>query len=319
MFIRAPLLFSASLITLSAFAGTALAQDSVLTLVLAGEAFDGPPAFSVTFNGQVIGQGAVETAIDTTTKGPLVSDGKVNAEPQKFSIPIPAEVFDPHATLEISFTNDKYSDVGKVSDRNLYIVSADINGRTISSKEFSALYLGSPGENPLVGGMVELLTNKNSAQAAAPEGGWPSPVVASTSVPVKPQTSGVDTTPAAGGKPAANAAPPKPLCTFTSDIMVDGFTQNTVALSTSQTGRLNDLIKKVRNQQCSIRIIGYSDTVGPKDLNVQVSRDRAQAVADYLSEKGVTFSKYELTAFGPTKQFGPSSAANRVVELQISP
>ena len=45
--------------------GQALATDSTLTLVMGGEAYDGPPKFSVSFAGQLIGEGTVAAAIDT--------------------------------------------------------------------------------------------------------------------------------------------------------------------------------------------------------------------------------------------------------------
>ena len=45
----------------------ALAAGSNLQLIIGGEAYDGPPKFEVTFDGKVLGEGAVNAAIDTAT------------------------------------------------------------------------------------------------------------------------------------------------------------------------------------------------------------------------------------------------------------
>ena len=47
----------------------AFAASSTLSLIIGGEAYDGPPKFEVTFDGQPLGEAAVATAIDTVATG----------------------------------------------------------------------------------------------------------------------------------------------------------------------------------------------------------------------------------------------------------
>lgn len=52
--------------------------------------------------------------------------------------------------------------------------------------------------------------------------------------------------------------------------------------------KLDELARQMNNaQEPSIRIVGHTDRIGPEDYNMKLSRERAQAVKDYLSQKGV--------------------------------
>ena len=67
-------------------------------------------------------------------------------------------------------------------------------------------------------------------------------------------------------------------------------------------------------------IEGHTDSVGAYDSNVDLSRRRAQAVADYLVAQGVDRSRLEVKGFGPDAPIaGRSKAdgANRRVEAQL--
>ena len=48
---------------------TALAADGTLQVIIGGEAYDGPPRFEVSFGGAVLGEAAVDAAIDTASVG----------------------------------------------------------------------------------------------------------------------------------------------------------------------------------------------------------------------------------------------------------
>ena len=48
---------------------TALAADGTLQVIIGGEAYDGPPRFEVSFGGAVLGEAAVDAAIDTASAG----------------------------------------------------------------------------------------------------------------------------------------------------------------------------------------------------------------------------------------------------------
>jgi outer membrane protein OmpA-like peptidoglycan-associated protein len=67
-------------------------------------------------------------------------------------------------------------------------------------------------------------------------------------------------------------------------------------------------------------IEGHTDSVGAYDSNVDLSRRRAQAVADFLVGKGVDRARLEVKGFGPDQPLpGRSKAdgANRRVEAQL--
>ena len=290
----------------------AAAQDSSVTLTLAGEAYDGPPAFTVTFNGQTIGKGAVKTAIDTIIKGRLVTNNTINGTTERFQFNIPSAIFDPNAPLDIYFTNDKFDTVNKIGDRNLYVVSANINGREVPASDFATLLSDSPTATTLISGMLFLPGNTTSARAAAPPGGWPQPT---PPAPMRNQP-GPSTEPAS---PAKASELNKGRCTQNLNVTIDGYQQNGTSLTVSQMRELGKLVVRLGTEKCSIKAVGYSDAVGPVDANTQMAHDRAAGALDYLTSQGVNFQKTEVVGFGPTHQFGPTSPPNRRVVLTIAP
>ena len=67
-------------------------------------------------------------------------------------------------------------------------------------------------------------------------------------------------------------------------------------------------------------IEGHTDSVGAYDSNVDLSRRRAQAVADYLVAQGVDRARLEVKGFGPDQPLagrGKADGANRRVEAQL--
>ena len=48
-----------------------------------------------------------------------------------------------------------------------------------------------------------------------------------------------------------------------------------------------------------VLVEGHSDATGPADLNLRISRQRAQAVADFLMDEGVDPALIQVGAFGP--------------------
>lgn len=69
-----------------------------------------------------------------------------------------------------------------------------------------------------------------------------------------------------------------------------------------------------------VRIEGHTDAVGNRDYNLQLSRDRAAAVAKFLVDAGVDGSRLESVGFGfdrPLLQGRPKAAANRRVQIVI--
>lgn len=67
-------------------------------------------------------------------------------------------------------------------------------------------------------------------------------------------------------------------------------------------------------------IAGHTDSVGNRATNIDLSRRRAQAVADYLSAAGVAPSRLEVKGFGPSAPIAGRKAAdpaNRRVEAEL--
>ncbi len=76
------------------------------------------------------------------------------------------------------------------------------------------------------------------------------------------------------------------------------------------------------NPNVKIRIVGYTDSVGPAEYNLGLSLRRAEAVRDYLVSQGVSMSR--LSVIGKGEEFPIASndtregrADNRRVEFEI--
>ncbi|MET0179547.1 MAG: OmpA family protein [Novosphingobium sp.] len=69
------------------------------------------------------------------------------------------------------------------------------------------------------------------------------------------------------------------------------------------------------------RIEGHTDSVGAAAYNLDLSRQRAQAVVDYLVANGADPSRFEMKGYGfdrPLDGSSPRDAANRRVEVVLA-
>ena len=78
----------------------------------------------------------------------------------------------------------------------------------------------------------------------------------------------------------------------------------------------------VKSNVKRVRIEGHTDNRGAKKVNLALSQDRAQAVADYLSSQGIDASRLEVQGFGDSRPIAPNLTArgrelNRRVEFVI--
>jgi OOP family OmpA-OmpF porin len=68
------------------------------------------------------------------------------------------------------------------------------------------------------------------------------------------------------------------------------------------------------------RIEGHTDSSGTRALNLDLSRRRAQAVAEYLAGLGVQSDRLQVRGYGPDRPLpghSPKSPENRRVEAQL--
>ena len=78
----------------------------------------------------------------------------------------------------------------------------------------------------------------------------------------------------------------------------------------------------VRNDIKRVRIEGHTDNQGPSELNLQLSKDRAQAVVAHLIKAGIDPARLETEGYGDTRPIAPNMTPrgkelNRRVEFVI--
>ena len=76
------------------------------------------------------------------------------------------------------------------------------------------------------------------------------------------------------------------------------------------------------NKNFSLKLAGHTDNVGSDAANMKLSKDRAQAVKDYLVSKGANPSRIEATGYGETQPISSNKTAegrtkNRRVEFTL--
>jgi outer membrane protein OmpA-like peptidoglycan-associated protein len=85
---------------------------------------------------------------------------------------------------------------------------------------------------------------------------------------------------------------------------------------------LDGLAALLKEKGYGLRIDGHTDNVGAYEMNMELSRKRAEAVKAYLMGRGVNGSKLETNGYGYTKPIADNSTAagrqkNRRVEMNI--
>lgn len=85
-----------------------------------------------------------------------------------------------------------------------------------------------------------------------------------------------------------------------------------------------DEVVKVMQKDTSyhLKITGHTDNVGTPEFNLQLSKDRAQAVVNYLKSKGLSEERFIAIGFGDTRPVASNDspegrAKNRRVEFKI--
>lgn len=215
--------------------GLALAE-STLTLVVGGEGFDGPPKFSVSFDGKPLGDSAVASAIDTSKDGRFADAVDKSKYTQTFTFKIADDTFRPDGAVMIKLTNEAHGAAGSKDDREIYVQSVAINGDAVPGTKLAMR--SSVGVEPkaILGDYLVISQSDVQGIATPPDGGWPkgaTPVaeaapaditepaaVADAAKPATDTTSVADVAPVKADAPppktdVAEAAPPKAAATTT--------------------------------------------------------------------------------------------------------
>jgi len=97
------------------------------------------------------------------------------------------------------------------------------------------------------------------------------------------------------------------------------FNTGSTALSIDAKMQLNELVEIMGvNPQMRIILTGFADTSGSRDLNLKLSKDRANAVRKYLISSGIEQFRILINYFGEERAAG-ANAAERRVEVEFLP
>ncbi len=101
------------------------------------------------------------------------------------------------------------------------------------------------------------------------------------------------------------------------------FENNSAKLTPSSYSALDDVAATLKkNQDISAEVAGYTDSSGARAYNINLSNRRAQAVRQYLIDKGVAANRLTAKGYGPDNPVASNStkagrAKNRRVDLII--
>ena len=103
------------------------------------------------------------------------------------------------------------------------------------------------------------------------------------------------------------------------------FATDSAAISGNFYGTLNNLAQSFNQyDQNTIEIIGHTDSTGPYQHNLTLSQRRAQSVADYMRNQGVSGMRMNVRGVGPDQPIADNATAqgrqqNRRVEINLRP
>ncbi len=88
---------------------------------------------------------------------------------------------------------------------------------------------------------------------------------------------------------------------------------------TAQTALLSLLRELRENPKLTVELEGYTDSVGPREYNIQLSQRRVEAVRRYLAEKGVGLPRIHSIGLGSLRDNGKpqEQEKNRRVTIKL--
>ncbi len=95
-------------------------------------------------------------------------------------------------------------------------------------------------------------------------------------------------------------------------------------LKAGAMAKLDQIAEALRGKEQPMVVYGFTDNVGTRDMNMDLSQKRAQSVRDYLVTKGIPQDLISAQGKGPDSPVGDNSsiegrAENRRVEIVVSP
>lgn len=101
------------------------------------------------------------------------------------------------------------------------------------------------------------------------------------------------------------------------------FAQNKAELFKASTNELVFVAEFLKNNDSiKVEVAGHTDDVGSEEYNKELSKQRAESVADFLVEQGVEATRLLIAGYGKTMPLLPnedeeSRAQNRRVEIRV--
>jgi outer membrane protein OmpA-like peptidoglycan-associated protein len=95
-------------------------------------------------------------------------------------------------------------------------------------------------------------------------------------------------------------------------------------LKAGAMAKLDQIAEALRGKEQPITVFGFTDNVGTRDNNMELSQKRASSVRDYLVQRGIPQDLITAQGKGPDEPVSDNNsvegrAANRRVELVVSP
>jgi hypothetical protein len=149
------------------------ADDATLSVILSGDAFGGPPAFSISFNGDILYSDVVKSAFVTEIDKGYRDAGALASRAETFSFTLPSAAFDHFGNVRIDFLNDAFGGGGTGLDRNLYVLDVVVNGTHVRPVDWRLLEKTDGSLFLASGSFVALFSSNTAAIALAPPNGWP--------------------------------------------------------------------------------------------------------------------------------------------------
>lgn len=94
------------------------------------------------------------------------------------------------------------------------------------------------------------------------------------------------------------------------------FEFNSSKLSKEGKDKLNSLLAKAKGST-SIVLIGHADDIGGEKVNYEVGMDRAEAVKNYLHQKGISKERIKTESKGKSAPIAPNDEENRAKNRRV--